>query len=727
MFRKRSNKPQSTRSLSVTLAIAFLTLSVTALLTNGIVAIYANIQREQDVVHEQQLLVAQGASNEVSRFFEDKYQTLEKTTNIVYLPQGSPEQRRLVLESLLATQPAFRQVVLLDASGEQAAHFSRVSLDVSDQFVAQFQQVLSREIQPQQRYNSGIYYDEITREPLMVLMIPMNIWGFEGALTAEVNLQFMWTLVNQLKIGATGYAYIVDNSGNLISFRDTERVLSGENVSHISEVQNFITNPSASRDLTQDVNTYIGLLGEKVVGTYVPLSTPHWAVVTELPYTEAYAPVFRILTTNIIAVLLMGILAGLIGVILARRLAIPLVNLTSTATHIANGDLELKAEVSGASEIVTLAIAFNTMTDQLRNLIDSLEQRVQERTNALERRRQQDQAVASVARSIASIQDLDMVLPEITKLVSRQFDFYHVGIFLTDENQENAVLRAANSLGGKRMLERKHQLPLDGNSIVGFSISRGEPRIALDVGTDAVYFDNPDLPDTRSEMALPLRVGRQVIGALDVQSTQPNAFTEENIPSLATLADQISIALENARLFSEARKALEETKSTFGSYVRGEWSSFAQQAKSTGYQFDGKRTIPLDEKSTQEKGKALPQTGRLTLEKDKKEFVVPIRLRGQTIGYIDVKSKNDERKWVQDDLTLLEAAAERAALALENARLVASAQRRASRERTIGDISSRVGAVSDMDTIMQIAVEELARKIGGATEVSFELDTQEQA
>ena len=271
------------------------------------------------------------------------------------------------------------------------------------------------------------------------------------------------------------------------------------------------------------------------------------------------------------------------------------------------------------------------------------------------------------------------------------------------------------------MLERMHQLPLDGSSIVGFSISQGEPRIALDVGTDAVYFDNPDLPDTRSEMALPLRVGRQVIGALDVQSTRPNAFTEENIPTLATLADQVSIAIENARLFSESRKALEETQSTFGSYVRGEWSIFAQQARSSGYQFDGKRTIPLDEKAKQEKTKSLPQTGRLTLEKDKKEFVVPIRLRGQIIGYIDVKSKNDERKWTQDDLTLLEAAAERAALALENARLVASAQRRASRERTIGEISSKISAVSDLDAIMQAAVEELGRRIGGTAEVTLEL------
>jgi GAF domain-containing protein len=363
----------------------------------------------------------------------------------------------------------------------------------------------------------------------------------------------------------------------------------------------------------------------------------------------------------------------------------------------------------------------NRELDELRTF---LKERVAERTSQLGKRASQLEAISSVARSAASLQNLEELLPVVTRLVSDRFGYYHTGIFLLDENHEYAFLRATNSEGGRRMLNRQHKLKLDAQSIVGYVTSRGEPRIALDVGTDAVFFDNPDLPNTRSEMALPLRVGERVIGALDVQSTQPNAFTEDDISTLTTLTDQIAIAIENARLFSEARTALKESEETFGRYIRQEWSNFAQQAKSAGYLFDGKRTIPVDERDKQEKSKALPQTGRLTLEKDTRELVVPIRLRGQTIGFLDVKSKSGNRKWTQDDITLLEAAAERAALALENARLVDSAQRRASRERTIGEISSKIGAVSNMDAIMQAAVEELGRRIGGATEVTLELDTE---
>lgn len=169
---------------------------------------------------------------------------------------------------------------------------------------------------------------------------------------------------------------------------------------------------------------------------------------------------------------------------------------------------------------------------ELNQLRVDLEKRVEERTSELKKRALQLEAVSSVARTIASVQEIDTLLPAITRLVSQQFGFYHVGIFLLDQQGRNAVLQAANSQGGMRMLGRQHSLPLDSHSIVGYSTVRGEPRIALDVGTDAVYFNNPDLPDTRSEMAIPLRVAGEVIGALDVQSAATNAFAQEDIDVL---------------------------------------------------------------------------------------------------------------------------------------------------------------------------------------------------
>jgi GAF domain-containing protein len=363
----------------------------------------------------------------------------------------------------------------------------------------------------------------------------------------------------------------------------------------------------------------------------------------------------------------------------------------------------------------------STSNEELNELRVDLEKRVGERTAELKKRATQLEAVSRVARTIASVQEIETLLPAITKLVSQQFGFYHAGIFLLDQQRRNAVLSAANSLGGIRMLNRQHSLPLDSHSIVGYSTLNGEARIALDVGIDSVYFNNPDLPDTRSEMAIPLRVAGKVIGSLDVQSTEINAFSQEDISVLTTLADQIAIAIENARLFGEAKKALGESQAMFDKYTQQEWSNFARQAKPNGFVFDGKQVLPLDNNVRREPIKAAIQTGGLSLEKPSATIAIPIKFRGQTVGVLDVRSKTGQRHWKQDEVAMLEAAAERAALALENARLVESAQRRAARERAIGDISTRIGAVGNLEAILQTAVEELGRKIGGATEVTLEI------
>lgn len=362
---------------------------------------------------------------------------------------------------------------------------------------------------------------------------------------------------------------------------------------------------------------------------------------------------------------------------------------------------------------------------ELNELRVDLEQRVDTRTSELTKRAAQLEAVSRVARTIASVQDINTLLPDITKLVSQQFGFYHVGIFLVDETYEFAILRAANSEGGHRMLSRVHRLPIDLNSIVGYTIATGEPRIALNVELDSVYFNNPELPDTRSEMAIPLRSGGRTIGALDVQSTETQAFTQDDISVLTTLADQITVAIENARLFGEARTALSESKTTFEKYIKQEWSNFANQGRQTGFIFDGKQVTPLDPQIKRKHTKTVSQTGSLSLDKASATIAVPIKLRGQTIGVLDVRSKKGEREWTQDEIALLEAAAERAALALENARLVESAQRRASRERAIGEITSRIGAATRVESILQTAVEELGRKMGGAAEVVLELESEE--
>jgi GAF domain-containing protein len=363
---------------------------------------------------------------------------------------------------------------------------------------------------------------------------------------------------------------------------------------------------------------------------------------------------------------------------------------------------------------------------ELNKLRVELEQRVIDRTSELEKRASQLETVSEVARTIASMQDLDRLLPAITKLISQQFGYYHVGIFLLDERNGRAVLRASNSAGGLHLIRQHHSLPLEENSLVGYTISHGEPRIVKDLSLSHIPLDQSILPETRSESAIPLRLAGKVIGSIDIQSSQIDAFTQEDIDVLTTLADQAAIAIENARLFSETKNALAESQALFEKYTQQEWRSFSQQTKHTGFVFDGKQVIPLENKVNRGPVQAVFQTGGLSLEKASATIAVPIKLRGQTIGVLDVRSKSGNRDWNQDEITLLEAAAERAGLALENARLIENAQRRAARERAIGDIATKIGAVSNLESILQTAVEELGRKIGGATEVTLEFSSNDE-
>jgi len=687
------------------------------LVSTGLLLLTSIRNQQRSILNTQQF-IAQDFSDKVSSFIEEKFNSLESMTEVVGLAKGSADQKKLILESVLVTQPSFRQIVLLDSAGEELAQYSRISLALSNQFSKLLHSEALTETNQGQRYISQIYIDNTTSEPMIVMALPIDVWDFQGTLAVEVDFDFMWNLIDQLKVGESGYAYVVDNKGNLIAFRDTSRVLQGENVQHVSEVKTFVGNPTPTGEVAPKAVSYTGLLGKTVVGTYVPLGTPEWAVFTELPWREAYQDV---ITQGIWAVLItlgMASLAGLIGIFAARRLSVPLIDLTKTATEITEGNLELEATVQGPNEVVRLADAFNSMTSQLRNLIGSLEQRVADRTAELEessrnveRRASQLEAIADVANSVASLQDVNVLLPHITQTISERFGFYHTGIFLLSEDKEYAVLRAANSEGGQKMLVRKHQLRIGQEGVVGYSIAQKRAHIALDVGTDAVFFNNPDLPATRSELALPLLIGSDVIGALDVQSEQPNAFSNEDIEVLTTLANQVTVAIENARLFQQSQNALQELDQTLQRYISNEWQQFAANSKVTGYRADETGLEPITNTSKVAK----PSNGNNATQK------IPIMLRGATLGAFSINMGKRTQAYTAEELDLIKTVADRLALALEGARLLEDSQRAAAKEQIIGDITGKIGSSINLRNVLQTAVEELGHAIPGS-EVVIQLN-----
>jgi len=323
----------------------------------------------------------------------------------------------------------------------------------------------------------------------------------------------------------------------------------------------------------------------------------------------------------------------------------------------------------------------------------------------------QFEALSQVSQASISVHDLQDLLPRITNMISEKFGFYHVGIFLIDEINQYAVLSATNSEGGRRMLERKHRLRVGEQGIVGMVASTGEPRVAMDVGVDAVFFNNPELSDTHSEAALPLKSGDRIIGALDVQSTQTAAFTEEDIQLLSLLANQVSLAIENARLFDETRNALAKAEIVSRQFTREAWGRLHTEQNLIGYRYNLAGASPL-EKPIELTGSGNGQDNGKQMEAS--QVVVPIELRGETIGNLVVQSPSGG--FSQDQIDIIKAVAERVALSAENARLFEETTRRAERERLVSDITGKIRSVTDPQSMIQTAMDEL-RKVLGASRV----------
>ncbi len=354
--------------------------------------------------------------------------------------------------------------------------------------------------------------------------------------------------------------------------------------------------------------------------------------------------------------------------------------------------------------LLAYAVLNRQLFSPLRELTRELEKRVEERTRELAetslrlqeanrdlaRRTAQLEAASEVARQAAAIRDVQALLDETVHLISRHFGFYHAGIFLVDDAREYAVLRAASSEGGRRMLARGHRLAVGEMGIVGYVAGTGKPRIALDVGEDAVFFSNPDLPHTRSEMALPLKVGEWVIGVLDVQSVEPSAFTDEDVAVLQTMADQIALAIENARLLAEVHDRLREVEALSREYARREWEQMVSGRPGWGYVYDGVEVRPREQAS--------PPEGVSS------GLMIPLQLAtGETIGQVALALP--DRPPTEEDVALAQAVAEQAAMALESARLFQETRRTLAEMEALYRASQAISSAGTPDEVLHAFVD----------------------
>lgn len=423
-----------------------------------------------------------------------------------------------------------------------------------------------------------------------------------------------------------------------------------------------------------------------VVGAYSAIVDPPW-----LPWLPVAG-------TILLALLLLVVLQ----VFVQRALLSPLDRLAEAAAIVGAGDLAFEINLNRHDEIGFVAQAFNDMGERLRQLVTTLEQQVAARTADLERRNRQLQAVSLVAREAVRIEDVSSLLDTTVYAISRQFGYYHAGIFWIDQTGEWAVLRAASSEGGQRMLRRGHRLRVGQQGLVGTVAALGQPRIALDVGEDAVWFDNPDLPETRSELALPLfDVEHRVLGVLDVQSTEVSAFTPADVEVLQLLADQVSVALRNAQLLEQMRGTLQELQSVQQDYRREGWARVMSRRHIQAYEYDGvvvQPVLPLPVPA-----QVLTSLGSVRHVETTPQIMEPLRYLDETIGLLTLS--DPDRVWTEEELSLVRSVTDQVASALEAARLFEETQRSARQQMLLNAVLQTAALTLDPDQ----ALEEIAR------------------
>ncbi|HET9908857.1 MAG TPA: GAF domain-containing protein, partial [Anaerolineales bacterium] len=385
------------------------------------------------------------------------------------------------------------------------------------------------------------------------------------------------------------------------------------------------------------------------------------------------------------------ILIVIVGYFSADYLARPIVGLRDAAKKISSGDFAYRiSKIPTTRELAELAIDFNKMTENLSGLINDLEQRVAARTADIERKTDQLRAAAFIARQTAEVHDLESLLDIVVRLVSDRFGFYHTGIFLINEAGDEALLQAASSEGGLRMIEKGHAIGVGSLSTVGYVLSQKKSRIVFDVGSDAVLFNNPDLPMTRSQAALPLVVRNKILGVLDIHSDTPQAFGGEDIDVLQTLADQVAVAIENARLLDESQAAVTQLETLTADRTGEAWS---QELQNRGRAFT---YTPLGLRAE-----------RASI-KDNNTINTTISLRGYKVGNISISRKEDVA-WNKSDEDFVLEVANQIGLAVDNIRLLEDATQRAKQEQTVGRLAARFGQSLDIDTLLQTAARELGQ------------------
>jgi GAF domain-containing protein/HAMP domain-containing protein len=699
-----SNYPQTTqpRSLQRRLMALLGGMLLITLFGMSISMYYFTSQNEDRTWRERQQEAALHAGSTVATFMQRAQNTLLLVSWVERLTLETDSQ---AMGDFLEQNPALLEIVRLNTKGQVFASAYQHTPVLANLFTIPqstwFLQALSGEA-----YLGDIQISA-DDEPYLIMAAPARD---RGVVAARLRMNTLWEVVGSIEFGERGRAYVINQAGQIIAHPNPEVVLARTSLEGREEMIALSQAPDY-----QWHGSYWNFQGEQVVGVTGPVPGTDWVVITELPQSEAQATSRNALILLSGGILVFGIAVLGIAFLFVRQLIFQrLEKFRAGAERIGQGDLSHRIDVRRQDEIYQLAYAFNQMTDKLQ---DSYRQ-IDLRSRDLERHSAYLEAAAEIGRvAITFIWETDQLIQRVVELIRERFDLYYVGLYLVDESEAGdeqwAVLKAGTGEAGEALLAQGQRVPIGRGSMVGWCIANKQARIVQDVSLDTIRASVPELPDTRSEAALPLRAHDAIIGALSIEDDIIGTFDQNIVNVLQAIADQIAITLDNTRLLAQVQRAEQAASQAYGSLTQEAWAQAARHRADWGYLCDQQGVSPSTGQWRPEMTQAVREAQIVpTSDGATASIALPVRLRNQVVGALNFCKAGADETWTDDEITLLETLTVQLERALENANLYEATQQRAARERLTGDVTSRMRQSLDMETVLRTAVHEISKSLG---------------
>ncbi len=560
-------------------------------------------------------------------------------------------------------------------------------------------------------------YDESTGYVAVNLAVPIyDSKNHEviGVLRSTLNMEFIYQGLTQL--GGTAMT-LVNERRVILADSNPQRV--GQSVPLSWPV--YTGSVGATWFEAKDVNNRSMLIGRAATADVAgsgelaaAIRSLTWSLFIYQPQAEAFAPITRAAWLSVGIAIILVFLAAIAAYLMSRLLLNPIAQMRAVLRKWVAGDHTQRAWVYWPDETGELAESLNTIADRTQELEQSAARRVAEREREQKRRARDLNVTTVVGDAISATSSLLELHQKVVDLIRERFELYYAGLFLLDDAGEWAALHAATGDPGKLRLAQEYRVKV-GMGLVGRCIVDRSARVVREDDADSSLLGKSELPYSRSAITLPLRSRGQILGVIEAHSYQLDTFDAESVIVLQTIADQVSVAVDGLRLYAERQEAMESLQRTYGEATRAAWTALllGRAAGAEGYQVETKGMTALppappaawraDARAAWSQGRAvvdMEETGAAVL-------ALPIRLRAEVIGVVDVSKRKDAGDWTPDEVSQLEELVEQLGLTLESSRFYQESQHAAAREQLLREISERIRVAVDVDSVMRIAAKEV--------------------